>query len=132
MLEHLPKRIRKRLQPNGCTMFLEGAHSSCCDIHDHDYAMGIDRKEADQRLKKCIRLVREEQYEMDTKAGKNFIWLFLKYKSWRILAVLMYAAVRTFGWYFWERGRWFRESKPSGDNWWVIGRLKMRFLSKYK
>jgi len=86
-------------------MFLDGTHTSCCDQHDIDYAMGANRAEADLKLKRCIRKVREEQYKKDVAYGRSKIGLFIKYKTWRVLAVLVYWGVRVFGWYFWNKAQ---------------------------
>lgn len=60
-----------------CTMFPDHKWGDCCKIHDNDYGINgvCSRKEADKKLKNC-----------------------LKEKGYKIVSIIIYIGVRTFGW----------------------------------
>lgn len=68
----------KRFRPNGCTLFPEGKQTSCCNSHDMSYIFGRSRKKADNNLKECIENCNKP-----------------------IMARIVYAGVRAFGYPFW-------------------------------
>jgi len=84
----------KTKRRNGCTLALDwlpgiGDMGPCCEEHDLAYAEGIDRLEADQRFRDCIRMM-----------GNKSSW-------WRkalvyAIAEARYRTVRAFGWIFYR------------------------------
>lgn len=139
-IKALPPKLQRIIKINGCTMFLEGSHSSCCDLHDFDYGIGLNRKTADTNLKNCVRCVRKQQYEKDVTQiqamscafcrGIRWICFWLKYKIWMVLAVAMYFAVRTFGWYFYGIARHKREECSGKPSLWPFYKLKQFLMPK--
>lgn len=133
-IKNLPKEIRDILKINGCTGFLEGTHTTCCDLHDFDYTVGLPRKQADKNFIKCLRCVRERQYyEHKEKAQAvpcalcrhTRVFLFwLKYKLWKVMAVVVYLAVRTFGWFFYYKAEHKREGRDGSEWLWAFYRMK--------
>lgn len=67
---------------NNCTLFPEGNWSNCCKQHDEDYSegSGVSRKDADKKLRECI------------KEGDR-----------AYIVPLVYAGVRLFGWLRYKR-----------------------------
>ncbi len=78
---------RTAFKSDGCTMFPDGAYRSCCVEHDRAYWRGGTmghRLAADRELAFCVWRLRGP-----------------------VLAVVMYAAVRVGGAFFWpHRRRW--------------------------
>lgn len=70
---------------NGCTGWFDGVWRHCCDAHDLDYALGVDKLQADLALAACV-----------TDTGHP------------IIALVMLAGVTLFGWFFYRR----RKIKP--------------------
>lgn len=65
---------------DSCTMFPEGNWQRCCTRHDIDYTrQEMSRKEADKELLSCVK------------------------ERCKVVAYIMYAGVRLFGWYFWNK-----------------------------
>ena len=65
-----------------CTLFPEGSWQECCYLHDLNYIrQKITRKEADKRLLSCVK------------------------ERCKVVAYIMYAGVRLFGWYFWNKNK---------------------------
>ena len=67
---------------DGCTLFPEGKQTSCCTAHDYGYMYGVDRRKIDTQLLICV-------------ASCNRPWY----------AIIMFIAVRTFGWIWWIRAK---------------------------
>ena len=66
---------------NNCTLFPEGGWTECCERHDKRYEnKRLNRYQADKLLFRCV-----------------------KRKSNVIIAGIMFAGVRTFGWYFYKK-----------------------------
>ncbi len=109
-----------KLKPNGCSFFIEGKHTSCCNQHDIDYILGINRKLADKKLLECIKKLRYEQYLNNISNEKNpykIICYAIKIIFWFNLAHIIYYFVRIFGWYFWYRAKFYRENDYQGKHW---------------
>lgn len=67
---------------NSCTLFPDYNWDECCKFHDYQYlSKKVSRKEADKILYNCV-----------------------KNKS-KTIAYVMYAGVRLFGWYFWNKSK---------------------------
>lgn len=62
------------MKKNHCTMFFEGCWSDCCRMHDAAYKAGLPKVQSDIDLYKCV-----------------------KAKRHRIIAVVMFLGVSTFG-----------------------------------
>lgn len=68
-------------ESKGCTLFPDGNYGSCCQEHDLAYSKRlVSRSEADLKLYECIR----ERGRPKT-------------------AIIVYIAVRVFGWIWWGR-----------------------------
>jgi len=64
-----------------CTLWFEGNWSECCALHDRRYAnKRLTRYQADKLLFRCVRR-----------------------KSNIVMASIMFAGVRTIGWYFYDK-----------------------------
>ncbi|MDD3443204.1 MAG: hypothetical protein PHW89_08070 [Sulfurimonas denitrificans] len=64
-----------------CTLWFEGTWTHCCAMHDRRYAnKRLTRKQADELLFRCV-----------------------KRQSNIIMAYVMYAGVRAFGWYYYDK-----------------------------
>lgn len=72
-----------------CTLFPEGWWGFCCQVHDMAYDMGWDRASADFDLFTCV-----------AQSGQGAAILFSP-----LIAALMYAGVRLFGWIFYPHKR---------------------------
>jgi hypothetical protein len=129
-------------RPDGCTLFIDGTHTSCCDLHDADYYLGINRKVADLNLKKCVRRVRKKQWIEEARSiklipckfcrGVQWTKLWLKYKAWMVLCCLMYLGVRTFGWHFWHKRRCVRDGVTSKEtHFWFLQEIKLWIKKKF-
>ena len=76
-------KVCRKIKPDGCTLVPDFDFRSCCDQHDVEYRLQVvSRKEADQRLRACIR-----------SSGHP------------LKAELYYLGVRLFGGIFWFRNR---------------------------
>lgn len=65
---------------NHCTLFPDGNWADCCYSHDVAYVrQTVSRKEADRKLLDCVKA------------------------KCKVIGVIMYAGVRLFGWYFWNK-----------------------------
>lgn len=74
---------------DGCTMAPDLVFKPCCEDHDLYYALGgVSRKEADKRLRLCI-----------------------KSKGYPVLAWTYWIAVRLFGWIPYRFGNYARRRK---------------------
>lgn len=67
---------------DGCTGFFDGVWRHCCDIHDIDYTLGVDKLFADLKLAACV---------ADT--GNP------------VIAIVMFLGVSIFGGFFYFRHR---------------------------
>lgn len=121
-INSLPEHLRKFVRIDGCTLFIQGLHTTCCDLHDFDYSVGIDRKFADRALRDCVLQIRKAQYEHYISATYRAPWQFtaawMKYQIWKGGARGMYAAVRVFGWYWYGKATHKRNGHTGNAVWW--------------
>lgn len=75
------------MEPDGCTLWFPGFWEQCCDQHDIDYAMLVDRFSADLDLMFCV-----------LQAASDPVTLVVAL----IVAPLMFLGVRAFGWVYYH------------------------------
>lgn len=77
-----------------CTGWFEGWWSHCCEIHDSQYANSINRYVSDVDLLKCVTNSYPEVLMNSPELAVVISGA---------IAVIMFAGVRLFGWYFYKK-----------------------------